>query len=720
MIEKIKIIKEEGNFEVKLGDRTFDLINRLSKLSDEERENLLNESAEILSHCVNPVNTVGDITGLAVGYVQSGKTMSFTTLSTLAIDNGFRAIIYLAGTKNNLLEQTTNRLKKDLLTDTDNRRYYKVYQNPISEGNSINAIHNALKLKIKPAILITILKKEKYIIELMKLFSSYEIRSELGNNGVLIIDDEADQASLNTYARSNSKSEDWEEDEYSSTYSSILRLKASLPNHSYIQYTATPQGPLLINLMDLLSPEFHVVLTPGKSYTGGKVFFVDNPDLIITIPPREVYHHKNNPLTECPVSLINALQVYLIGVAIQVNILDKENFLSMMVHADRETDASRKFHSWVGNIITNWGDRLGLSDTDPSKVELLTSFRKNYLEAIRKTDNPPSFEEVISEVLEVILDTNVELVVQGSSAIDWSNASSHILVGAEMLNRGFTVEGLTVTYMPRNTVSRSNADTIQQRCRFFGYKRSFLESCRVYLPVDSILEYREYVEHEEVMRKQLKSSTLRDLEQVMILGDQLNPTRNNILSADVIRHKLSGWRQMNALEHISENINYVENFINSYNFDNCEDYKTDSRNHKVLKLSIKDVIEFLKGFKIAGMPDALRKSSTLQYLRFLADKEKIDHAYIYQMAYKVTEGRERELKDRHDHIWINNIFMGRSNDGGLTYPGDKGFRMEDSLCIQIHKVKLKHRSIKWGGKQLYTLGIYYPEGVSHTLIGVIN
>jgi hypothetical protein len=65
--------------------------------------------------------------------------------------------------------------------------------------------------------------------------------------------------------------------------------------------------------------------------------------------------------------------------------------------------------------------------------------------------------------------------------------------------------------------------------------------------------------------------------------------------------------------------------------------------------------------------------------------------------------------------------MGRSNDGGVTYPGDKAFRKEDSLCIQIHKIKLKHRSsLKWDGKQLYTLGIYYPEGISHTLIGVIN
>ena len=95
---------------------------------------------------------------------------------------------------------------------------------------------------------------------------------------------------MNTFARSNSRSEDWEEDQFSATYSSIIDLKSALPNHSLVQYTATPQGPLLINVMDLLSPDFHVVLTPGKAYTGGKTFFIDEPDLILTIPPGEAHH----------------------------------------------------------------------------------------------------------------------------------------------------------------------------------------------------------------------------------------------------------------------------------------------------------------------------------------------------------------------------------------------------------------------------------------------
>lgn len=637
----------------------------------------------------------------------------------MAIDNGFQIIIYFAGIKNNLLEQTTKRLKKDLLTESDNSRFYKVYQSPTVEDDVHLKIKNALGLKHKPAILITVLKHYKHIDELAEIFGTSEVKDALGNNGVLIIDDEADQASLNTYARKNSRSEDWEDDEFSSTYSSILNLKKELPNHSYIQYTATPQGPLLINIMDLLSPEFHVVLTPGKAYTGGKTFFEDNPDLIITIPDAEVYHHRKNQLADCPQSLINALQIFLMGVAITVNIQAKESFLSMMVHADSQTDASRKFRNWVKNLIDSWSDRLkNLPDGDPSKTELIEEFRENFEETVRRLDDAPSFDEVMDETLQVILDTNIELVIQGSTEIDWSNATSHILIGAEMLNRGFTVEGLMVSYMPRYSVGKSNADTIQQRCRFFGYKRNYLDSCRVYLPNDSIVEYCEYVEHEEIMRTNLQKSSLAEFEQILILDKTLNATRNNILSVDLVKSKLNGWRQLNALQHIEENTLFVKDFLDNHTFKNFHDYKTADRNHRYAKLDIKQVIEFLKDFKLSNMPDALRKSSTIQYLRYLADKKGIKHAYIFEMAFAVEKGRERSLEGASGQLKINNIFSGRSTSGTTIYPGDKGIKFEDSICIQIHKIKLKHASMMWDKRLIYTLGIYYPEDFAHSFVGV--
>lgn len=637
----------------------------------------------------------------------------------MAIDNGFQIIIYFAGIKNNLLEQTTKRLKKDLLTESDNSRFHKVYQSPTVKDDVHLKIKNALGLKHKPAILITVLKHYKHIDELAEIFGTSEVKDALGNNGVLIIDDEADQASLNTYARKNSRSEDWEDDEFSSTYSGILNLKKELPNHSYIQYTATPQGPLLINIMDLLSPEFHVVLTPGKAYTGGKTFFEDNPDLIITIPDAEVYHHRKNQLADCPQSLINALQIFLMGVAITVNIQAKESFLSMMVHADSQTDASRKFRNWVKNLIDSWSDRLkNLPDGDPSKTELIEEFRENFEETVRRLDDASSFDEVMDETLQVILDTNIELVIQGSTEIDWSNATSHILIGAEMLNRGFTVEGLMVSYMPRYSVGKSNADTIQQRCRFFGYKRNYLDSCRVYLPNDSIVEYCEYVEHEEIMRTNLQKSSLAEFEQILILDKTLNATRNNILSVDLVKSKLNGWRQLNALQHIEENTLFVKDFLDNHTFKNFHDYKTADRNHRYAKLDIKQVIEFLKDFKLSNMPDALRKSSTIQYLRYLADKKGIKHAYIFEMAFAVEKGRERSLEGASGQLKINNIFSGRSTSGTTIYPGDKGIKFEDSICIQIHKIKLKHASMMWDKRLIYTLGIYYPEDFAHSFVGV--
>jgi len=717
-------IKESfpSKFTITEGTRTRDLISRITKLDVEEKNNLLNEAGAILSNCVNPIETIGSTTGIAIGYVQSGKTMSFTTLTALAIDNGFRIIIYFAGIKNNLLEQTTKRLKKDLLTETDNRRFFKVYQSPSMEDGTHSKISRNLNLDHKPAILITLLKRFDSIDALTKIFKSAEVIEALGNSGVLIIDDEADQASLNTFARKNSKAEDWENEELSTTYSSILNLRASIPNHSYIQYTATPQGPLLINIMDLLSPRFHVVLTPGKSYTGGKTFFIDNTNLIITIPDAEVYHHKHNPLTECPQSLINALQLFLMAVAIKVNISNTENYLSMMIHADSPTDASKKFLNWIKRLIDSYAERFKLDDADPSKVELMSQFKENYYEVIRSLKNPPSFEIVIKEVLQVILDTNMELVIQGSKEIDWSNASSHILVGADMLNRGYTVEGLAVSYMPRYSLGKSNADTIQQRCRFFGYKSNYLDVCRVFLPNDSIMEYRDYIEHEEIMRTKLKESTLEELEQLLILSSSMNPTRNNILSVDVVQHKLNGWRQINALQHIEDNTLYVKRFISNQTFIDWTDYKTAARNHRYVKLEVKQVVEFLKDFKVMNMPDALRKSSTIQYLRYLFDKGKIEHAYIFEMGYSydITKSKGTTLINDKGNLKLSNIFSGRSTSGSEIYPGDKGVYKQDSLCIQIHKIKIKDdsASVKWGGKVLYTLGIYYPEQFAHSFVGI--
>ena len=726
MNETIKIIDTpKSNFQPIKRQGTIDLINSLEKLDEEEKATLLKESTEILSNCMPP-NEKGSIIGTAIGYVQSGKTMSFTALTTLASDNGFRIIIYFPGVKNNLLKQTTDRLKKDLCIGNTNKKF-KIFQNPTTKHSKETQIKDALKHKDKSTILITVLKHYKYITELTAIFNILE-KNTFGS--VIIIDDEADQASLNTFARKNSKKEDWEEDEFSTTYSSILKLRAALPNHSYIQYTATPQAPLLINILDVLSPKFSIVLTPGKKYTGGKTFFVKNPDLIISI--KDAYHHKKNHLVECPENLIDALQLFIIGVAIVVNIQKKETFLSMMVHPASEKKANEKFQKWLNNIIDSWKNCLDLAKNDPGRIELEQQFEENYKEAVIRIKNAPSFIEVMDRIQEVMFNTVTYLVVANSEEIDWDNcASSNILIGGEMLNRGYTVENLAVSYMPRHSIGKSNADTIQQRCRFFGYKETYLDSCRIFLPNDAIKDYCEYIDHEELFREKIKGTTLKELEQYLILGDNINATRSNVLSIGMITHKMKGWRKIQTPQSIDENRIFVEKFLSKQTFKagDIMDYGTQFRKHRYIKVEIQEVVEFLKDYKITNMPDALRKSSTIEYLRYLESNKKIEFAYIFEMSFEATTGRKRELKIVNGKPEINNIFSGKTpekgdkttnnskNQDNDKYPGDDGIFIENEFCIQIHRISLENPNSPLNEKLAYMLGIYYPPNLVHSFVG---
>jgi len=621
-----------------------------------------------------------------------------------------------------LLSQTTKRLTKDLISESSLNNAYKIFENP-NDSKTLE-IRNKLRLSSKPTILLTILKHYDHINRLAAIFNSYPIKNELGKQGVLIIDDEADQASLNGFAYANSKkastSDEWDEEtdnKESSTYASILNLRLSVSNHSYVQYTATPQGPLLISIMDLLSPQSHTVLTPGKKYTGGKTYFQDFPDLVISIPEEEVYHYKDNPLTVVPKSLKESLQVYILGVALVTNYLNKVKFLSMMIHADRQKDVSRLFYGWVKELIEKWTTILNLEDGDIGRFDLDREFQEIYeKEAIKfynSDENIPPFSEIKPLIADAINDTQINLIISDADAttqIDWESSSSHILVGADMLNRGFTVENLAVTYMPRYTKGKSNADTIQQRCRFFGYKQKYLKSCRVYLPTNSIVEYIEYGEHEEEMRNWLKNNaSLENVERQLMLAERLNATRKNVLPYYVVQTKLKGWHAMNALNSIEANNKVVNSFLENNPFQLWNpQYGTVDRNHKISTVSVETAIDFLTNFKFGNYADTARKQATIRYLQYLATEAStiISTVNFIQMAYD-SDYRERSFDP--ETLKIAQLFSGPDGRGNDIYPGDRQIKLEDSICIQLHKIKLKcNQTNRLVGKVIYTIAIYYP------------
>lgn len=692
------------------------------------------EASDVLAHC-NPHYAVNlpETTHMAVGYVQSGKTMSFTGVTALAKDNGYRVIIYLAGTKNNLLDQTQKRLRKDLIGKNGaNNDYYKIHSNPTTAD--IDDIVGNLESIEKPIVLIPILKHYDHILKVRQIFNNSEIKELMANETVIIIDDEADQASLNSYGRRNSK---YEEDSKSRTYDAILKLRADLPGNTYIQYTATPQANILISMQDLLSPKSHTLLTPGEGYVGGKLFFgkgdngdLYNGELIVEIPEKEVFHKKYNPLTEMPQSLKDALMLHTLAVAIVVKWLkvDGINYLSMMVHPDNTIDWNKTFKEWIDNELRTWRRLMGKSDDNFDKVQMLKRFEELLPLALEhyEIEEQPTFEEIKPLIAEVLKSKKVYLVNTDKDAeteIQWDDYKMHILVGAEMLNRGFTVEKLATTYMPRYTKGATNADTIQQRCRFFGYKMDYIKSCRVFLPGNSIANYLNYVKHEEELRSTLAScDSLEAAERKVLLSPSLRPTRANVLPIWVVNTRMSG---MNALQAFSSKSTIEQNdeLVARFQQDHEHDWTirqdtTLYRTHRWLKLGIDDAIQFLGDFNFKNWPDAQRKADTIRYLRYLAGAsgdDKIDYVYFYQMAFGAP-AIERNFDAAERRLAANTqIFAGPSSATDSTnYPGDaKIVGSHETLTFQLYHIRLKGAELDYP-KEAYTMAIYVPKELAAT------
>lgn len=692
------------------------------------------EASDVLAHC-NPHYAVNlpETTHLAVGYVQSGKTMSFTGVTALAKDNGYRVIIYLAGTKNNLLDQTQKRLRKDLIGKNGaNNDYYKIHSNPTTAD--IDDIVGNLESIEKPIVLIPILKHYDHILKVRQIFNNSEIKELMANETVIIIDDEADQASLNSYGRRNSK---YEEDSKSRTYDAILKLRADLPGNTYIQYTATPQANILISMQDLLSPKSHTLLTPGEGYVGGKLFFgkgdngdLYNGELIVEIPEKEVFHKKYNPLTEMPQSLKDALMLHTLAVAIVVKWLkvDGINYLSMMVHPDNTIDWNKTFKEWIDNELRTWRRLMGKSDDNFDKVQMLKRFEELLPLALEhyEIEEQPTFEEIKPLIAEVLKSKKVYLVNTDKDAeteIQWDDYKMHILVGAEMLNRGFTVEKLATTYMPRYTKGATNADTIQQRCRFFGYKMDYIKSCRVFLPGNSIANYLNYVKHEEGLRSTLAScDSLEAAERKVLLSPSLRPTRANVLPIWVVNTRMSGMNALQAFSSkstIEQNDELVARFLQDHEHDwTIRQDTTLYRTHRWLKLGIDDGIQFLGDFNFKNWPDAQRKADTIRYLRYLAGAsgdDKIDYVYFYQMAFGAP-AIERNFDAAERRLAANTqIFAGPSSATDSTnYPGDaKIVGSHETLTFQLYHIRLKGAELDYP-KEAYTMAIYVPKELAAT------
>jgi hypothetical protein len=512
-----------------------EVLVRTGKLPDEAAfVRVRDESLNIVRRCKPFSATPGQRTGLVVGYVQSGKTMSMMTVASLARDNGCRIVVLLAGVTTNLLRQNATRFRDTLRAAADGEEHWLIINSEDGKNrkSDTQTLRHAVLEWRDPSVAVeqqrtiffAVLKNHSHLDWLAALFA----RERLGDIPALILDDEADQAGLNV----------GDEDDPSTTYRRIREIRQGLPNHTYLQYTATPQAPLLISIDDMLSPEFAELVEPGAGYTGGLAFFPEKQDHphVRRIPVED--HFKPGSAPEGPPpSLLLALATFFVGCAV-ARLRGSPKTRSMLIHPSARNTDQGEFFAWAQQIQKRWNQALSKDDGD--RADTLTELEEGYKDLLKTAPDLPPFDTLIPH-LKLSLSRALPKKVnsEDASEVDWENGGDHILVGGEKLNRGYTVEGLMVTYMPRDS-GGWNADTIQQRARFFGYKASYLSLCRIYLHPDVHDAYRNYVIHERDVRRQLvehRGRPLREWRRAFFLDAKMRPTRSNVLSAPLVRVK---------------------------------------------------------------------------------------------------------------------------------------------------------------------------------------
>jgi len=471
-----------------------------------------------------------DKKGLVVGHVQSGKTMNFTSLICKASDAGFNLIIILAGIHNNLRSQTQTRLDEEFLGfDTQYQRVYDTdgeftigvgkiggYSNTIASSLTTSeqkGDFTAQKANGGIAFntsdtLIMVVKKNSTILKRVKnwLETKAEKNNKIEIKSLLVIDDEADHASINTKKDS----------ETPTAINRLIREIMSLfYRRAYVGYTATPFANIFINCDntdDLFPRDFIVSLPAPSNYIGpDKIFgtsveLSDNDDLLPICRKisdfQDFFPDKQKMDGQLPhslpESLITAIQSFIITCAIRTLRGQEYKHNSMLVHVTR-------YKGWQNNV-----KELVESEFNYIKNGVIQK-NKTIIEQLRKifeedTPENKSFKTTSHEILEssfADIDTEIKvhewedvrpllrkvverietMAINGDSkdALKYYENKDKglyvIAIGGDKLSRGLTLEGLSVSYYLR---ASKMYDTLMQMGRWFGYRPGYVDLCRLF------------------------------------------------------------------------------------------------------------------------------------------------------------------------------------------------------------------------------------------------
>ncbi|GAA3489278.1 Z1 domain-containing protein [Streptomyces cremeus] len=494
--------------------------------------------------------------GLVVGYVQSGKTANFTGVTAKAIDAGYRLVIVLGGTLNLLRAQTQRRLDMELIgqenilrgadpADVDtlvgvdyvgdgdadwphfvrhgarpstlgafdierlttrDKDYVRLAQGiralAFDEKRDTNRpLYDPVNLHHAAARVLVVKKNKAVLTKLVKDLK--QIHSILGEIPTLIIDDESDQASVNT-----SDPKKWQKDSTDRTAINGLlsQLLGLLPRAQYVGYTATPFANVFVDpadAEDIFPSDFLISLPRPQGYMGVQDFHdLDSPvpfedrtyaDSQEKAHVRGIYDPEDGSTDD---RLQEAMDAFVLSGALKLfrtaHGVPEAPFRhhTMLVHESVKQDDHAEL---ALRLNTMWHEAGYTSPTGHTRLAHLwqTDFAPVSAARAPVLPSPTSYDDLrpyISRARQLIGSGGRPVVVVNGDSdryfdqldLDFDRTPNvwKILVGGTKLSRGFTVEGLTITYYRRTTQA---ADTLMQMGRWFGFRPNYRDLVRLYI-----------------------------------------------------------------------------------------------------------------------------------------------------------------------------------------------------------------------------------------------
>ncbi|RBY76274.1 alpha-1,4 polygalactosaminidase [Blastococcus sp. TF02-09] len=432
--------------------------------------------------------------GLVLGYVQSGKTSNFTAVISKAADAGYRLFIVLSGIHNNLRCQTQVRLDEQLV-GLNPKRWIGLTSDEADFGNPGNA--DALLAQDQLRVLAVVKKNKTRLTNLCEWLESAS-KSTRQNCPILIIDDEADQASVNTKGADRAQ-----------INKLILRL-LNQPKAAYVGYTATPFANIFIDPSvpeDLYPSDFIVDLPRPAAYFGAERLFGRDPlteeeaeqgtdglDVVSAVPLDEAADLRpprkkaDRDLWQPKITstLHEAIAWFVLATATRRARGQGGRHSSMLIHTTQLSSIHFRYRDPIEQEI----ERLRTATARPMLREVWEK-QTARVSARELGELSLTFEEVERELSGVFND--VEVVVdnfQSTDRLDYGGTPKVVIVlGGNTLSRGLTLEGLVVSYFLRTA---SAYDTLLQMGRWFGYRPGYSDLPRIWMTQD-LAEYFQFL-----------------------------------------------------------------------------------------------------------------------------------------------------------------------------------------------------------------------------------